>query len=221
MTVGAQRMIEQTLFSILLYFRPFKGLHPTLILSIPLHCFPISFSVCLSFSLLVQCPAGSSLQVLLILFCNTISVCVSSQWWEDLHRPWQQDANNNSNNNNDNKENNAKVQQMMSKLQVLLPLPKTTDKRNYSERNSRVHLSGHLTLTHLSSHLHNASKDQVYILSHLTVVSVQPPVLDMDTVAVTEASVVGCCFKPCLPQTISHCVTLLPVVRGQNHSGQL
>ena len=73
-------MIGQPLFSILLYFWPFEGLHPTLILSTPLCCLPISFSVCLSFSLLVQCPVGSSLQVLLILFCaHTISVCVSSQ----------------------------------------------------------------------------------------------------------------------------------------------
>ena len=87
LTVGAPRMIGQPLFSILLCFRPFEGLHPTLILSTPLCCLPISFSVCLSFSLLVQCPVGSSLQVLLILFCaHTISVFVSSQWWEDLHR---------------------------------------------------------------------------------------------------------------------------------------
>ena len=69
LTVGAPRMIGQPLFSILLCFRPFEGLHPTLILSTPLCCLPISFSVCLSFSLLVQCPVGSSLQVLLILFC--------------------------------------------------------------------------------------------------------------------------------------------------------
>ena len=38
------------------------------------------FSVCLSFSLLVQCAVGSSLHVLLILLCaQTISVCVFSQ----------------------------------------------------------------------------------------------------------------------------------------------
>ena len=81
LTVGAPRMIGQPLFSILLCFRPFEGLHPTLILSTLLCCLPISFSVCLSFSLLVQCPVGSSLQVLLILFCaHTISVFVSSQW---------------------------------------------------------------------------------------------------------------------------------------------
>ena len=81
LTVGAPRMIGQPLFSILLCFRPFEELHPTLILSTPLCCLPISFSVCLSFSLLVQCPVGSSLQVLLILFCaHTISVFVSSQW---------------------------------------------------------------------------------------------------------------------------------------------
>ena len=81
LTVGAPRMIGQPLFSILLCFRPFEGLHPTLILSTPLCCLPISFSVCLSFSLLVQYPVGSSLQVLLILFCaHTISVFVSSQW---------------------------------------------------------------------------------------------------------------------------------------------
>ena len=81
LTVGAPRMIEQPLFSILLCFRPFEGLHPTLILSTLLCCLPISFSVCLSFSLLVQCPVGSSSQVLLILFCaHTISVFVSSQW---------------------------------------------------------------------------------------------------------------------------------------------
>ena len=87
LTVRAPRMIGQPLFSILLCFRPFEGLHPTAILSTPLCCLPISFSVCLSFSLLVQCPVGSSLQVLLILFCaHTISVFVSSQWWEDLHR---------------------------------------------------------------------------------------------------------------------------------------
>ena len=48
-------MIGQPLFSILLCFRPFEELHPTLILSIPLRL-PISFSVYLSFSLLVQCP---------------------------------------------------------------------------------------------------------------------------------------------------------------------
>ena len=82
MTVGAPRMIGQPLFSILLCFRPFEELHPTLILSIPLRL-PISFSVYLSFSLLVQCSVGSSLQVLLILFCaHTISVFVSSQWWD-------------------------------------------------------------------------------------------------------------------------------------------
>ena len=81
LTVGAPRMIGQPLFSILLCFRPFEGLHPTLILSTPLCCLPISFSVCLSFSLLVQCPVGSSLQVLLILFCaHTISVFVSSHY---------------------------------------------------------------------------------------------------------------------------------------------
>ena len=81
LTVGAPWMIGQPLFSILLCLRPFEGLHPTLILSTPLCCLPISFSVCLSFSLLVQCPVGSSLQVLLILFCaHTISVFVSSQW---------------------------------------------------------------------------------------------------------------------------------------------
>ena len=81
LTVGAPRMIGQPLFSILLCFRPFEGLHPTLILSTPLCCLPISFSVCLSFSLLVPCPVGSSLQVLFILFCaHTISVFVSSQW---------------------------------------------------------------------------------------------------------------------------------------------
>ena len=81
LTVGAPRMIGQPLFSILLCFRPFEGLHPTLILSTLLCCLPISFSVCLSFSLLVQCPEGSSLKVLLILLCaHTISVFVSSQW---------------------------------------------------------------------------------------------------------------------------------------------
>ena len=72
----APRMIGQPYFSILLYFQPFEGLHPTLNLSISLCCLPISFSVCLSFSLLVKCPAGSSLQVPLILLCaHTISVC--------------------------------------------------------------------------------------------------------------------------------------------------
>ena len=86
LTIGAPRMIGQPLFSILLCFRPFEGLHPTLILSTPLCCLPVSFSVCLSFSLLVQCPVVSSLPVLLILFCaHTISVFVSSQRWEDLH----------------------------------------------------------------------------------------------------------------------------------------
>ena len=81
LTVGTPRMIGQPLFSILLCFQPFEGLHPTLILSTPLCCLPISFSVRLSFSLLVQCPVGSSLQVLLILFCaHTISVFISSQW---------------------------------------------------------------------------------------------------------------------------------------------
>ena len=63
-------------------FSAFRRASPNfkLILSIPLRCLPISFSVCLSFSLLVQCPVGSSLQVLLILFCaHTISVCVTGQ----------------------------------------------------------------------------------------------------------------------------------------------
>ena len=50
----------------------------------PVHSVTLSshlFFVYLSFSLLVQCPVGSSLQVLLILLCaHTISVCVSSQW---------------------------------------------------------------------------------------------------------------------------------------------
>ena len=45
LTVGAPRMIVQPLFSILLCLRPFEGLHPTLILSTPLCCLPISFSV--------------------------------------------------------------------------------------------------------------------------------------------------------------------------------
>ena len=76
LTVGAPRIIRQPLFSILLYFHPFEWLHPTLNLSILLWCLSISFSVCLSFSLLVQCPVGSSLQVLLILLCaHIISVC--------------------------------------------------------------------------------------------------------------------------------------------------
>ena len=38
------------------------------------------FLICLSFSLPVPCPVGSSLQVLLILLCtHTISTCISSQ----------------------------------------------------------------------------------------------------------------------------------------------
>ena len=42
---------------------------------------PISFSACLSFSLLVPCSVGKSLQVLLIFLCaHTISICVFSQW---------------------------------------------------------------------------------------------------------------------------------------------
>ena len=61
-------MIGQPLFSILLYFQPFKRLHPTLNLSIPLCCLPISFTVCLSFYLLVQCPVESSLQSLILYF---------------------------------------------------------------------------------------------------------------------------------------------------------
>ena len=51
----------------------FEGLHPTLILSILVYCLSFSFSVCLSFSLPVPCPVGSSLQVLLIsLYALTI-----------------------------------------------------------------------------------------------------------------------------------------------------
>ena len=67
MTVGASRMIGHPLFSIPLCPQPFEGLHPTLIVSIMIYCLTISFSVCLSFSLLELCPVGSSLQVLLIL----------------------------------------------------------------------------------------------------------------------------------------------------------
>ena len=43
LTVGAPRMIGQPLFSILLCFRPFEGLQPTLILCTLLRCLPISF----------------------------------------------------------------------------------------------------------------------------------------------------------------------------------
>ena len=80
LTVVAPRMIGQPLFSILLYFWPFKGLHPTLILSTPLRCPTISSPVHLSLSLPAQCLAGPSLQVPPVLFCaHTISVFVSSQ----------------------------------------------------------------------------------------------------------------------------------------------
>ena len=54
----------QQLFSIPPCPHPFEGLHLTPILSILICYLLISFSVCLSFSLLVQCPEGSSLQVL-------------------------------------------------------------------------------------------------------------------------------------------------------------
>ena len=59
-----------------------KGFHPTLILSTPLCCLPILFFCLASPSpSLYSAPVGSSLQVLLILFCaHTISVFVSSQW---------------------------------------------------------------------------------------------------------------------------------------------
>ena len=72
-------MIGQPLFSIPICPQPLKGLHPTLILSFLIYYLPISFSVCLSFSLLVPCAVGSSLQVLLILLCaHIISICVFS-----------------------------------------------------------------------------------------------------------------------------------------------
>ena len=69
-TVRAPRIIGQPLFSIPLCPQPFEVLHHTLILSILIYYLPISFSVCLSFSLFVPCHVGSALQVLVVLLCN-------------------------------------------------------------------------------------------------------------------------------------------------------
>ena len=52
---------------------------------IPGRCPPISFSVCLVFSLLALCPAGLSWQALKILLCaRTISICVVLLWSRGL-----------------------------------------------------------------------------------------------------------------------------------------
>ena len=56
MTAGTSSMIGQPLFSIALCPQLFEGLQPTIILSILIYYLPISFSVCLSFSVPVQCP---------------------------------------------------------------------------------------------------------------------------------------------------------------------
>ena len=88
MTIGTSRMIGQPLYSIPLCPQPFEGLHPTLTLSILIYYLSISFSVCLSFSLLVPRTVGSSLQVLLIfLFAHTISICVSHSGYKLFIRP--------------------------------------------------------------------------------------------------------------------------------------
>ena len=64
MTVGAPRIIGQPLFFHPSLFSPFEELHPTLNLSIPLYCLPISFPVGISFSLLCH------------VTCRIIHVCI-------------------------------------------------------------------------------------------------------------------------------------------------
>ena len=52
-------------------FSAFRSVSPNFKLPVPICCHPISFSVSLSFSFLLSCPVGSSLQVPLILLWRT------------------------------------------------------------------------------------------------------------------------------------------------------
>ena len=77
-TVGALQMTWQPAPSNPIASQPSSWRRPASCLSIPGCCPSISFSVCLSFSLLALCPAGLSWQALKILLrARTISICVA------------------------------------------------------------------------------------------------------------------------------------------------
>ena len=84
---GPPQMTWQPAPSIPLASQPSSWRRPVLCPSIPGCCPPISFSVCLVFSLLVLCPAGLSWQALKILLCaRTILVCIVLLWSRGLPR---------------------------------------------------------------------------------------------------------------------------------------